>query len=151
MKRAILIVGILALLLAMSGCKGKGGYSASQTSGGGAKAAADPKSTSVAKFSEDVQPIFTKKCAHPSCHGQAQSAGMQLTKGMAYDNIVGVKSTEEPQFDRIDPGQPDSSYMVMKLEGKQKVGAQMPLTGGPLPQKDVQTIRSWVKAGAKNN
>lgn len=151
MKRPILIVGILTLLLILSGCKGKGGYSASQTSGGGAKTAADPAQTAAAKFSGDVQPIFTKSCAHPSCHGQAKSAGMQLSKGMAYDNIVRVKSTEDPQLYRIDPGQPDSSYMVLKLEGKQKIGAQMPLTGGPLPQKDIQIIRSWVKDGAKNN
>jgi hypothetical protein len=150
MKRSILIVGILALLLVLSGCKG-GGSSSTQTSSEAAKPAADPKPTAVAKFNEDVQPIFTKKCAHPSCHGAAKSAGMQLSQGEAYANIVGVKSTEDPQLYRIDPGKPDSSYMVLKLEGKQKIGAQMPLTGGPLPQKDIQIIRSWVKDGAKNN
>jgi hypothetical protein len=151
MMKSLLAVGLVALLLVMSGCKGGGGYSETQTSGSTAKSGADPKQASAAMFKGDVQPIFTKKCAHPSCHGVAKSAGMQLSAGAAYDNIVNVKSSEAPHFMRIKPSEPDSSYLVMKIEGKQQVGARMPLTGGPLADKDIQTIRSWVKAGAKNN
>jgi hypothetical protein len=148
MKKAML-VAVVAALFILAGCKG-GGYSEKQASGS-VPSGADPAKTAAAAFKKDVQPIFTKNCAHPSCHGAAQSAGMQLSPGLAYENIVNVHSSEVPALMRIKPGEPDSSYLVMKIEGKQEVGAQMPLTGGPLPNKDIQTIRSWVEAGAKND
>jgi hypothetical protein len=151
MKKSLIVVGVLAMMLLLAGCKGTGDTSGGQTSGQAVKPAADPSPTAVAKFNGDVQPILTKKCAHPSCHGVAKSAGLEMSSGVAYDDLVNVKSTEMPQFFRIKPGEPDSSYLVMKIEGKQQVGARMPLTGGPLQTKDIQMIRSWVKAGAKKD
>jgi hypothetical protein len=150
MKRLMVTIIVVGLSLAICGCKGGGGASGKQPSSA-AKATADPNQPVVAKFNENVQPIFDKKCAHPSCHGAAKSAGMQLSSGMAYDEIVNVKSSEVPHFMRIKPNEPDSSYLVMKIEGKQAVGAQMPLTGGPLKTEDIKTIISWVEAGAKKD
>jgi hypothetical protein len=151
MKKVLIAFTIAAIALLLSGCKGSGGYSAGKTAGDPPKTAAGSKQTAVAKFSEDVQPILTKRCAHPSCHGAAKSAGLEMTSGVAYDNLVNVKSAEEPQFMRIKPGAPDSSYLVMKIEGKQQVGARMPLTGGYLDTNDIQMVRSWVEAGAKKD
>jgi hypothetical protein len=164
MKKVLLVIAIVALSLLISGCKGGGGYSGKQPSGDAKATTADTKATTAdtkaatdamqaapAKFNEDVQPILTRSCAHPSCHGASKEAGMQLTAGDAYDNIVSVMSSEVPHLMRIKPGDPDSSYLVLKIEGKQQVGAQMPLTGGPLKNEDVQTVRSWVEAGAKKD
>jgi hypothetical protein len=159
MLKKLAVLAVVALALVTFGCGG-GGSSGTQTSGTQsaqpAKPATDPSKPAMdpgkpAMFAEDIQPIFTKNCAHPSCHGQAKSADMQLTKGMAYDNIVNVKSTEDPKYMRIKPSMPDSSYLVLKIEGKQPVGARMPLTGGYLSDAQIATIRSWVTAGAKND
>jgi hypothetical protein len=150
-KTLLLVAGILALALLTFGCKAGGGNAATQTPGDASKTGADPSAPAAVMFAKDVQPLLTRSCALSSCHGAAKSAGMQLTAGMAYGNIVNVKSTEVPQLMRVKPSKPDSSYAVMKLEGRQTVGAQMPLTGGPLPAAEIQAFRDWIKAGAKND
>ena len=80
---------------------------------------------------------------------------MNLSAGQAYQNIVGVPSVELPAFDRIEPGQPDQSYLVHKIQGTQASvggsGQRMPLGGSPLSQDDIDAIRAWVNAGAPNN
>jgi hypothetical protein len=141
---------IPVLLLIISGCKGDG-YPGARRSDGAPKSGMDPPAKKVATFKNDVQPILSTGCALPSCHGAAKSADLQLSAGVAYGNIVNVKSSEDPHFARVKPGEPDSSYVVLKLEGRQPVGRRMPLIGGPLTKKEIQVIRSWIEAGAKNN
>ena len=150
--KSLSVVGIatLSLLLLAYACGG-GGQSRTDQSNIAAKSGADPSQTAAVGFKGDVEPIFTMKCANSSCHGAAKSADLQLSADMAYGNIVNVKSSEQPQYMRIKPGEPDSSYIVMKIEGRQKFGMQMPLTGGALSDKQIQVIRSWVQAGAKND
>jgi len=110
----------------------------------------------TATFAGDVQPIFTANCAFSGCHGGGSPAqGMNLSAGQAYQSIVGVPSVELPSMDRIEPGQPDQSYLVNKIQGTQASvggsGQRMPLGMSPLSQDDIDTIRSWVEAGAINN
>ncbi len=154
--RFLLVAGIALLLLTISGCKGGGQYD-TQSSGGASTPGTDPKAspnvsqTTAAGFKKDVEPIFSSVCARPSCHGEAKSGDMQLSPGMAYANTVNVKSSEVPELMRILPGDPDKSYLVMKIEGRQTVGMRMPLTGDPLSEKQIQAIRGWIQAGAKND
>ena len=107
-------------------------------------------------FSGDVQPILTANCALSGCHGGASPAqGMNLSAGQAFQNTVNVASAELPTMDRIEPGQPDQSYLVNKIQGTQASvggsGQRMPLGMSPLSQDDINTIRAWVEAGASNN
>ncbi len=104
----------------------------------------------------DVQPIFTANCAFSGCHGGASPAqGMNLSAGQAYANAVNVPSNELPGMDRIEPGDPDQSYLVNKIQGTQAdvggSGQRMPLGGNPLSDADINTIRAWITAGADNN
>ena len=48
------------------------------------------------------------------------------------------------------PGDAANSYIVIKLEGRQTVGAKMPL-GGSLDAISLQNIKNWINKGAKNN
>ncbi len=176
MRRVLMIVGVVALaflLVYAAGCKQKAqqpppgqppaaapGTSPAEstgtmpdTTGGAAKGYGDPPPAAKGdvSFAKSVQPLFAKKCANASCHGAAKSAGMQLTSGMAYANIVNVASSEDPKLMRVKPGAPDESWLVMKLEGKQTFGARMPLSGGYLSDAQIQMIRQWIQAGAQNN
>ena len=66
--------------------------------------------------------------------GSASSApqGLQLDAAHSYALLVGVPSNEESGLLRVKPGVPDSSYIVLKLEGSAGiVGAQMPFGGPP--------------------
>lgn len=95
-----------------------------------------------------VQQIFTINCIR--CHaGASAPQGMSLASGVSYDQIVGVASNEQPELLRIDPGNPDNSYLVRKIQGGPDIsGAQMPLGGPFLSNADIQTVRDWVASGA---
>ncbi|MEJ2051488.1 MAG: hypothetical protein P8Y60_16925 [Calditrichota bacterium] len=51
----------------------------------------------------------------------------------------------------VDPGHPDKSYLMNKIEGTQVVGERMPMGKPPLPDTDIKMIRRWIKDGAKDN
>ena len=80
---------------------------------------------------------------------------MNLSAGQAYANTVNVPSNELPSMDRIEPGDPNQSYLVNKIQGTQGdvggSGQRMPLGGDPLSEADINTIRAWITAGAENN
>ena len=93
--------------------------------------------------------VLTPSCALSFCHGAAMSANMDLREGAAYRNIVGVSSVEVPTLHRIEPFDPDHSYLICKLEAcPEIVGQQMPLIGGPLGPEVIAVIREWVLLGA---
>ena len=91
--------------------------------------------------------VFTPICTR--CHiGAAAPQGMQLDTANAFDNIVGVRSREVGSLFRVEPFNPDDSYLVQKIEGTAAVGAQMPFGGPPLPAEDIMLIRQWILEGA---
>jgi hypothetical protein len=102
-------------------------------------------------YASDIQPIFTASCALPSCHASPGQYGLILTAGQSYSLLVNVNSAEVPTMMRVRPTLPDSSYLVLKIEGRQTVGLQMPATGTPLSATNIQLIRNWVTKGAQNN
>lgn len=107
-------------------------------------------------FERDIQPIFTANCALSGCHaGTSPQQGQNLSQGLAYQSIVNVPANERAGMMRVTPSQPDSSYLVHKVQGTQASvggsGGQMPLGGTPLSQTQVDLIRAWIAAGAKNN
>jgi hypothetical protein len=94
--------------------------------------------------------VFTPICS--KCHiGASAPEGLQLDAAHAYNALVGVPSVEVPRFPRVDPGNPDESYMVLKIEGAPGIeGAQMPFGETPLPQATIDAIRQWITNGAPN-
>lgn len=112
--------------------------------------------TDGACFARDIQPIFSSNCALSGCHaGTAPQQGLNLSAGVAYGNIVCVASSERPGMMRVRPLQPDSSYLVHKIQGTQTTvggsGGQMPLGGTPLSAQQISLIRAWITQGANNN
>lgn len=107
-------------------------------------------------LSGDVQPIFTANCALSGCHaGAAPQLGQNLSAGNAYTSIVNVASVEVPSLLRVEPGDPDNSYLVHKIEGTAAsvggVDTRMPLGNPPLSASEIATIRAWIEEGALNN
>lgn len=98
--------------------------------------------------------IFTPNCAKAGCHDAASASGGQvLAAGVSYGQIVNVRSTENSTLDRIEPGDPERSYMVKKLRGDPDiVGGRMPLDRpGGLSQEQIDGLIAWVRAGAPND
>ena len=92
--------------------------------------------------------IFTPTCATSTCHsGATPDAGLDLTDGNSFANLVNVPSTQNINFDLVEPGQPDNSYLIDKLEDTASAGNVMPPTG-MLPQADIDFVRQWISDGA---
>ena len=100
-----------------------------------------------------VQEVFTGNCAFSGCHaGPNPAANQSLEAGVAFEMIVGVASVQQSNLSRIEPNNPNDSYLIRKLEGGPNIsGSQMPLGGSPLPQSTIDLIRDWISAGALNN
>lgn len=95
--------------------------------------------------------IFNTTCAVSGCHAASSaSAGLDLSSANARANLVGVESTGVPSLFRVDPGNADDSYLVLKLEGDDRIaGNRMPLGRPPLPPSQIDVIREWIDGGAQ--
>jgi|GEM_PF-1052833 len=119
-------------------------------------------------FSE-VQAIFTRTCAMPACHGRGPnggggSGGLFLTDGVtSHSSMVDQPSDQVSSVRLVVPGDPDNSYLVMKVEGTMRsrlpmqcavspgrnpCGVQMPQLAAPLTTAERTLIRNWILAGA---
>jgi len=99
--------------------------------------------------------VFTPRCA--GCHTGPTSSNvgdlpgaMDLTSlSASFMSLVGVASLEDSNVDRVVAGDPDSSYLIQKLEGAGTiVGSQMPAGGPALSQVTIDVIRAWIASGA---
>jgi hypothetical protein len=98
-------------------------------------------------FQEIQDTVFTPVCT--TCHAGANAPrGLRLDAANSYALLVNVASVEVPALLRVNPGNPDQSYLVHKVEGTATVGGRMPLGGAPLPQDRIDLIRAWIAAGA---
>ncbi len=102
-------------------------------------------------FSQDIQSIFNSNCTLAGCHDATAQAGLNLTQGQAYANIVNVDSTQDPSKKRVLPNDAENSYIVIKIEGRQTTGGRMPLNRNPLSSTQIQNIKNWINRGANNN
>lgn len=96
-------------------------------------------------FAGEIQPIFTASCG---CHGGGQPAqGLSLAEGSAFAALVGVASSQQPGMMRVEPGAPEASYLLSKLQADPPVGERMPV-GGSLTAAQIDSINAWIAAGA---
>jgi hypothetical protein len=102
-------------------------------------------------LSQDIQSIFNSSCAVSGCHNSAAEAGLNLSQGVAYSNLVNVDSTQVPNKKRVLPNDAQNSYLVEKIEGRQSVGSRMPLNRSTLNSTQIQNIRNWINQGAQDN
>ena len=99
--------------------------------------------------------VFGPTCSVSGCHsggGGGLPGVMNLTSAKAsFNNLVNVPSLQMGSLDQIEPGDPDNSYLIRKIEGTASVGARMPFGGPFLDQATINMIRQWVSDGALNN
>jgi hypothetical protein len=142
--------------------------SSSSSSGGTPKkdaGAGDGRTHDYPSFSDDVMAVVVKNCALAACHGSQQSNLNIYLPGdpaVVYSEFQKTSPTTGLKF--IEPGNPDQSYVMLKLDGKQgtlgskcpsgNCGTEMP-PGDPdgtlIPQDERDAVRAWISAGAKND
>jgi hypothetical protein len=109
---------VLAVALVASGCGGGSGVS----------------------FSEDVQPIFDRRCT--ACHPVSYPY-LDLRRGRSYDQLVRVPARTRPAFARVLPGRPELSYLLTHPPD--------PSLAGLLTDEELDLIAGWIDEGAKND
>lgn len=73
-------------------------------------------------------------------------------KATAYAALMGKTSTSSKCRGKqyIVPGNPDASLFLQKLASP-PCGGHMPLGGDPLPDDQLEMVRTWIAAGAKDD
>ncbi len=90
-------------------------------------------------YDRDVRPILAERCF--GCHGERQQQSglrLDLRQQALRGGDYGVV---------IVPGNAAESKLVKRLIGSE-AGLQMPPTG-PIPQHEIETLRTWIDAGAE--
>jgi mono/diheme cytochrome c family protein len=125
-----LVVAGLAVLLVSGSSPERPAAAAEPTSA----AAGDGSAAKEVSFKDDVMPILSANCI--GCHG-----GKKKKAGVDLESYAGVMKV-------VQAGKPDQSRLVKSLVGK---GAKQMPPKSSLEEKDVELIKGWVAAGAKNN
>ncbi len=137
-------VALLAAAL-LAACAGNGAGLDANGQPLGSSGAAPPLTADLKSIQDNV---FTPICV--PCHsGAGAPQGLELDVTHSHALLVGVPSSEDPAVLRVKPDAPDSSYLILKLQGSPGiVGVQMPFGGPPLPQATIDVIRQWISDGA---
>ncbi len=130
---------LVACAVAAASCGSGDGYG---TGGGGG--------TLTPTFTSIQANVFTPICV--TCHSGASAPhGLRLDGGNSYALLVGVPSDEQPSILRVKPNDPNTSYLVQKIQGTAASGERMPAGMPALPQATIDTIRQWITNGATND
>ncbi len=94
----------------------------------------------VVSFHRDIQPIFSASCA--GCHPTAYPY-LDLRPGHAYDQLVGIAPPNAPSYERVVPGKPDLSYLLIHPPDPSRMNL--------LTRSERMLIVRWIEQGAKDN
>ena len=137
---------VLAVVLVATGCAGDG----SQLGMGGML---DGDQATLAGIQQDVFSAICVNCHVPG--GQASFLLLDSERTSAAQ-LIDQPSLEIPALLRVAPGDPDSSYLVWKIEGQGPngeviIGERMPPPSAgelPLTTEEIADIRQWILEGA---
>lgn len=140
----------MLLVAALAGCAGSGDADDDGGNGGGM---CTPPDVPTISYAANIQPIYDRACALAGCHlGALPAFGLNLAAGRSYDATVNVPSLERPKLLLVEPGNPDDSYLVRKIEGGPDIaGDMMPSNMPPLSPDEMDAIRQWITECALDN
>ncbi|MAO64781.1 MAG: hypothetical protein CL666_07250 [Balneola sp.] len=98
-------------------------------------------------YSNDIQPILTQTCGGSGCHVNSSTNGVNVSSYSTLMNSSGTVYGEAV----VNPGNPDDSPLVDKIEPDPRFGSRMPQGGPFLTNDEISKIRAWIKGGAEDN
>ena len=96
-----------------------------------------------------VSEVFAVSCALSGCHSGGEPTADLSLEGDFAARIIGVASGQRPDLKLVDPGNPDSSYLLIKVRGDDEIVSQQMPPDKVLPAEQVEIIRAWIASGAK--
>ncbi|AMY12163.1 putative membrane protein [Luteitalea pratensis] len=97
------------------------------------------QATDAVDFTRDVMPILKHTCVE--CHGPEK-----VKARLRMDSIEGLQKGGK-SGPLVKPGDPENSLMMRRVLGLDG-DDQMPLDKDPLTEKQIDTLRRWIAAGA---
>jgi hypothetical protein len=102
-------------------------------------------------YAAHLEPLVIARCL--SCHETDDAkAKLVLERGIGYERLVGPRSVQVPEMVLVEPGDPNRSYLWLKLQHLTEKGAGMPrtVTGSKkLRTAELELYRRWIEGGAK--
>ena len=102
-------------------------------------------------YTAHLEPLVIAHCL--GCHDSEEpKARLVLDPGEGYGQLVGRRSIQVPEMTLVEPGDPDASYLWLKLQHRAPEGKGMPrtLTGTKkLRPAELELYRRWIEGGAK--
>ncbi len=124
-----------------------------------AKSDAPDPQTPLPLWSSIQSLVVGPTCA--SCHGGSGGLSGLGDCQTGHASLVDIASSELPTMDRVEPGDPATSWLMHKLDGTHGAftaqcvggfcGGSMPLGGGLLPLPTRDAVRGWITNGAVND
>lgn len=140
-------VGVLALVVLSLSAACGGGSSSPTTPSPTSGSTLAPTSGLTDSFASIQSLVFNTRCV--SCHGSNRREANLDLQNNARANLVG-RGSSQTSMSLVAAGNPDSSYLINKLEGRAISGSRMPQGGPFLATEDVTIIRRWIQNGAPN-
>ena len=157
MRRAAGLALLAVLLLA--GCAGEGGDDGDGRGRATCTPAVDP--AAAPRYASNIQPIYDRSCALAGCHASvAPAQALDLSPGRSFGATVNRRSTQVASRALIEPGDPDTSYLLGKVRGDPGIaGVLMPqgCPGNPLQgaqcltPDEINAVETWILACAPDN
>jgi mono/diheme cytochrome c family protein len=101
---------------------------------------ARPSGKETISFAGDIAPILVANCT--GCHGATQGSAQ-----LRMHTIVGLM-TGGASGSVIEPGKPDESLLIAKLQGTAPDGQRMPLRRAALEPDQIVKLETWIREGA---
>jgi hypothetical protein len=96
------------------------------------------------QFNRDVRPILSDACFQ--CHGPDKA---KRKAGLRFDNEEGAR-VDLGGYSAIVPGKPDESELIKRIVAHDKLKRMPPASAAvSLSAKQIDTLKQWIKEGAK--
>ncbi len=102
--------------------------------------------------------LFTPSCALSGCHSSTDPEnGLDLSAGKSFASLTTGTSPQAPELKRVDTATPENSLIYKTLLGEVKPASggdaigKMPDNGKVIPQAQIDAVKAWIAAGAKND
>lgn len=90
--------------------------------------------------------VFNTTCIN--CHGGASfsAAGLNLTQGRAFGELIGIPSVKNPQMSRVTPGHPEQSVLYRILTGEESKEWKYDHSVEITASERLDLIKNWIIA-----
>jgi hypothetical protein len=105
-----------------------------------------PEGLAMAELEARVGAVMQQSCALSGCHvAPVPMMNLDLHRERFVMATVNRAAVTRPDLKLVEPGQPGSSYLMMKIEGAEGiVGSPMPFGGDRLSRDQIDLVRTWI-------